>query len=291
MNMEHIAAGTYVQISREELEDWLNDIGFRGKWKRDPRFAGIYLLTLSENVGIKLSSTISGMDEAVSRARGSMQLALVSLVTGRVLNKKAQGQSHFARTTGWKKNWAAGVKVMKDTYQNAASFYDAIAPIEDREKYKQDNLKIIESIPGWSSNNYFIALHRKVDQGGVMMPNDRKMVEEGLSRPAARPDPQRVPEGSPDEDPSKVDAVEQMMQMREDRLNALRALWVQANRWTPSNEQGQKSKEWVMGFAKSIGEQLKSGRNLSPAQVNVVRRNLDQWRIKAGDGKPASSLF
>ena len=294
MYMDRIAGGTYVQISREELEDWLNDIGFRSKWKRDPRFAGIYILELSSNVGIKLSSTISGMNEAVDRARGSMQLALVSIITGRVLNKKAQGQSHFARTKGWKKNWAAGIKVMKDAYLNAAAFYDTIAPIDDREKYKTDNLKLIESIPGWSSNNYFIALHRKIDQGGVLMPNDRQEIEAGLTRPAARPDPQRVPGVSSDEDPSEIDDEEQRdrtVQMREDRINALRTLWVKANRWQPNNEQGQKNKEWVMGFAKSIGEQLKAGRSLTPSQVNVIRRNLDQWRITMDAGKPASSLF
>jgi hypothetical protein len=46
-----------------------------------------------------------------------------------------------------------------------------------------------------------------------------------------------------------------------------------------------------MEFAKSIGQQLKAGRNLSPAQITVIRRNLDQWDVKLRSGKPASTLF
>jgi hypothetical protein len=290
MYMERVA-GTFVQISREDLEEWLDSTGFRGKWKRDPRFAGVYLLPLSTNVAIKLLSTIGSADDAMGRGRASMQLALVSTITGKVLNKKAQGQSHFARTTGWKKNWAGGIKVMKDAYQKASEFYDTLATIANREKYKQDNLNIIETIPGWSSNNYFITLHRRVDGGGVVMPNDRRMIEEGLSRPAARPDPQVVPTPEPEEDPSEINEEDQISLMRENRLNALRSLWVKANRWQPGDERGKASREWVLGFAKSIGEQLKLGRRLTPAQVTTTRSNLDKWGVKTDDNKPASTLF
>lgn len=286
MYMEHTAAATYVQISRDELEDWLNSIGFRGKWARNPRFAGVYLLKLSDNVAIKLSSTIGSTDDAMNVGRASMQLALVSLITGQVINKKAQGQSHFARTKGWKKNWAEGIDTMRAAYNNAADFYDVIAGIEDRQKYQQDMLKLIESIPGWASNNFFIALHQKVTRGGIVMPSDRRQIDRGLATPAARPDPQQEPpvRGDP-EGPQKSQE-----QIVNEKIQALRLLWSAANRHQPRDEREQQNKQWVMGFAQSIANQLKSGRSLTPAQILTVRRNMGQWKIMLNEEK-ASALF
>lgn len=286
MYTEHTAAATYVQISREEMEDWLDSIGFRGKWSRNPRFAGVYLLKLSDNVAVKLSSTIGNADDAMGSGRASMQLALVSLVTGQVVNKKAQGQSHFARTKGWKKNWAEGVETMKRAYSNAADFYDVIAGIEDRQKYQQEMLRLVEGVPGWSSNNFFIALHQKITRGGVVMPSDRKEIDRGMVRPAARPDPQREPpvKGDP-EGPQQSP-----QQALNDKVQALRILWSTANRYQPRDDREQQNKEWVMNFSQSIGTQIKSGRTLSPAQINTVRRNLDVWGVKL-NGEIASKLF
>ena len=287
METTHTAASTYVQISREELEDWLDDIGFRGKWERDVRFAGVYLLVLSGNVAIKLSSTIGSKDDAMGRGQASMQLSLVSRLNGRVLNKKAQGQSHFARTKGWMKNWAAGVDTMKKAYQTASDFYDVIAGIEDRDKYRLDMLKKIEAVPGWSANAFFIALHRKVDRGGVVMPNEMKDLEEGLKTPSVSVDntpPSNEPT-TPLQDELRQKAMDEL------RLNAVRALWKKVDMSVPKDEREIKNREWVSNFAQSIGQQLKSGRTLTPAQITALRRNLDQWDIKLRSGKPASQLF
>jgi hypothetical protein len=290
METTHTAASTYVQISREELEDWLDDIGFRGKWERDARFAGVYLLVLSANVAIKLSSTIGSKDDAMGRGQASMQLSLVSRLNGRVLNKKAQGQSHFARTKGWMKNWAGGVDTMKKAYQTASDFYDVIATIDDRDKYREEMLKKIESVPGWAANNFFISLHRKVDRGGVVMPNEMDDLEEGLKAPVARPDPQKTPPSLGEPTTPLQDELRQQAQ-DELRLNAVRILWKKAEQFTPRDDREIKNRDWVMEFAKSIGQQLKAGRNLSPAQITVIRRNLDQWDVKLRSGKPASTLF
>lgn len=292
METTHTAASTYVQISREELEDWLDDIGFRGKWARDARFAGVYLLFLSDSVAVKLGSTIGSKDDAMGRGQASMQLALVSRVTGKVLNKKAQGQSHFARTKGWMRNWAAGVATMKSTYQTAADFYDVIATIDDRDKYREELLKKIETIPGWATNNFFINLHRKVDRGGVVMPNETREIDRALAVPA-RPDPQKTPPVSSREPPPPGDKNEDEAKMiqADMRDNAVRALWEEVNDFQPRDEQGQKNKEWVLQFAQSVGAQIRAGRTLSPAQVNSLRRNLDQWGIKLPSGKLSSTLF
>jgi len=288
METQHTAASTYVQISREELEDWLDDAGFRGKWERDARYAGVYLLALSDSVAIKLSSTIGSKDDAMGRGQASMQLALISRINGRVLNKKAQGQSHFARTKGWMRNWAAGLDTMKRAYQMASDFYDVIAVIDDRDKYRTDTLKQIEEVPNWGTNNFFIGLHRKVDRGGVLMPNETREITKAMAVPVMKVAPPAAEEVGP-QDAADEEIREEIQ--AEQQVQSLRELWRKAERYSPRDERDEKNKTWVLDFVKSIGTQLKGGRTLSPAQITVVRRNLDQWDIKLPSGKPASTLF
>jgi len=124
---------TYVDISRQDIEDWLNTFPrFRGKWWLVEGRAGIYMLPLSNNVAIKFSSTVGTQDRGLSRGGASAQLRLVSLQTGQVLNKKAQGQRGFYRTINWKKNWKKGVDTFVQTYTKSADFYERIALAEDR---------------------------------------------------------------------------------------------------------------------------------------------------------------
>jgi hypothetical protein len=272
------AAATYVQIGREELEGWLDSIGYRGKWSRDPRFAGVYLLALSPSVAVKLSSTIGSADDAMAVGRASMQLALVSTVTGRTLNKKAQGQGHFKRTIGWKKTWAAGVETMKKAYLSSSDFYDAISVIEDREKYKIDLLNLIEKIPGWKNDNELLAYHRKIEQGGVLMPRERDFILEESKRPVKVPDPQKI-----EPNPKAPDPVGEVDETRELRLDALRRLWVAAKR---AND------EWVMTFAQDIAQKYVSqGRRLSGPQLKIVGDKLHQYRILDLNGNRAYELF
>ena len=86
--MKHLAmAGTYVQIDRDELERWLDSLpNLVGRAERVPNRAGVYILPLSEFVGVKLMSTIGSSDDAMGRGMAPMQLALVFLVTGQTLN-------------------------------------------------------------------------------------------------------------------------------------------------------------------------------------------------------------
>jgi hypothetical protein len=273
-----MAAATYVQIGREELEGWLDSIGYRGKWARDPRFKGVYLISLSPTVAVKLSSTIGSEDDAMAVGRASMQLALVSLVTGRVVNKKAQGQGHFKRTTGWKKTWAAGIETMKKAYLSSSDFYDVIAGIEDREKYKIDLLNMIEKIPGWKSDNELIAYHRKIEQGGVIMPRELDFIAEAANRPAKGPDPQKI-----EPNPKAPDPVGEVDEARELRMDALRKLWVLAKR---AND------EWVMTFAQDIAQKyVAQGRRLSGPQLKIVGDKLHQYRVVDLNGNRAYELF
>ena len=276
------AAATYVQVTREELEEWLNSIGFSGKWERDSRYQGVYLLKLAPAVAVKLSSTIGSKDDAMGKGQASMQLSLVSTVTNRVLNKKAQGQSHFKRTVGWKKTWAGGIETMKKAYLSSSDFYDAIAVIADREVYMNDLLRAIETIPGWDNDSELLNLYRKAERGGVLMARELKVIEDAKKRPVPKtPDPQRI-EPSP-EAQGEGFTYKGPEAMKELRTDALRKLWVLAKR---SND------EWTMNFAQDIAQKfVAQDRRLSPPQLRVVTDKLKSYRIPDLDGNPAHELF
>ena len=88
---------SYVNITRTELEDWLTTKNY--SWERVKDKQGVYLITLSPTVAIKLSSTQTKHDHAMGRGFASMNLTLVSHVNGWTLNRKARDRKHFKRTT------------------------------------------------------------------------------------------------------------------------------------------------------------------------------------------------
>lgn len=259
MGTEHTAAGTYVQISRDDLEAWLDTVG---KWSRFGKTAGIYLIHLSERVAVKLSSTIGTQNDAMGRGQASMNLALVSRVTDNILNRKAMDQSHFNRTSGWVKTWKVGVKRMQDAYLASADFYEAIAVIQDRETYKRDLLSRIEKIEDWKQNRVLTNLHGRVSNNGVLVARD----EEALSR----------------EEVEAEEAKNTPVITTESRLEVLRSLYVGAR----ANQD-----QWTMEFTKSIADQLKLKRPLSPKQADIIKDKLTSYRILTPTGEPAATLF
>ena len=171
---------------------------------------------------------------------------------------------------------------MKRAYMPSSDFYDAIAAIPDRDKYKQDVLAKIEQVPGWGANNYFINLHQKVEKDGVLMPADWRALEGGLKRQAPKENPQATPPSDPQQEPiTKREEVQQTINFNEQKVQSLRDLYVAAKR---------SGDEWTQNFAVSIGQQLKSGRNLSAPQILLVKKKLDIFRVPS-NGKPASDLF
>ena len=251
--------GTYVQISRDELEQWISSLPLKGKWYVKPGYAGVYLLPVAKNVGVKLSSTIGSKDDAMGKGRASMQLALVSLVTGQVLNKKAQGQKHFKRTTNWQATWKKGFDRLKQAYLKAQGFYDALAVIEDREKYKNDLLKEIETAPAWAGHKTLADFHVRLQKGGILTAKQVGLLRAEVAN-AVQNSP--VPAVTPDEpDESPVDDA---------LVSRLRDLWRAAQ---------QSGDNWLMDFSKSIGEQVKGGRPLTPRQQAVLDKNLRRHRL------------
>lgn len=191
--MDRFAAATYVSITREEFEDWLNSVKrvLHTPWVRVQGKAGVYIIKFSDNVGLRVSSSIGRKDEGMRSGKAAIHFALVSMVDDRVINKKALGQSRFNRTTNWRENLLKGVRTMKAAYNKAQNFYEEIAlkprnrpsrlnPMgpqdevdfhtegtyqvltrEMRDHYlrNKDVWERIEALPGWANNSFLKSLH------------------------------------------------------------------------------------------------------------------------------------
>jgi hypothetical protein len=323
-------AATYVQISREDLEQWLDTLGMKMPWKRQPNRAGIYLLPLSPVVAIKLSSTIGSKDDAMGVGKASMQLSLVSTVTGQTLNKKAQGQGHFKRTTNWRATWKDGIERMEAAYVKAKGFYDALAVIEDRDQYKADIIQQIEAVPGWDRNSMLSDFHANVSRGGILTEKQKGALDTFANKAPKAKEP--LPkgravwalEGGPSGEEVLIFEVvgnnkvvleykvidDPRKDISEISFAEAAKVWNDADKhsfWYPSfgnpesdppflkapggdqaliervrnlyREAHKTGDQWLMDFATNIGQALKSGRTLSPKQMEVLEKNLQRRRL------------
>lgn len=255
------AAGTYVQISRDEFEDWLKSTGY--KWERDKSKAGIYRVLLSPNVGIQISSSIGSRDDAMGRGRASVKMRLVSLKTGHTLNKKAQGKSHFKRTKGWKKTWKNGLDAFKSAYMKAKSFYDKLAQIEDRGSYQEKWLRVIEKKDGWENSDFLRKQHEALEDGKIL--SDK--VEQALlrSEPSKGSSPGR----------GRVD---------EKLVNLARQAWVAAKR---------AGRQRDLDFLTSLGKRFAQGTteaDLSPGQLKWWNDIKRRYRLRAASKASAKKI-
>jgi hypothetical protein len=259
--MDPRLAGTYVQLTRQEFEDWLDSNGFRGKWKVHPRYDGVYSLYLSDTVAISINSTTGSRDAVMSRGRASMKMRLVSRVTDKVLlgPKKLMGKDHAKRTTNWRQTWAKSLVQAKRTYEGARSFYDAIATIEDREQYKDDTLHMIEQVPNWQQDPLLMSLHGKVTRGGVLTTKQLAEVRRARKSPPAQPSSVEQPG-----EPRSVD---------EELVQRMRDLYVAARR--ARSEDGQ----WTMDFVKKWADVLKAGKPISSRVRSLLDKKFQMYRV------------
>ncbi len=174
-------AATYVEISREDFEQWLHSLG--KPWTREPGKAGIYFVHLSDRVGVKISSSIGSAGSAMERAAASIDLVLVSLVTGKTLNRRGAEQSRYHRTQGWRDNLRRGVQHWASVYEEAREFYDRIAPIADRQKYKDEHIRVIDHVPGHEQDDVLARIRKRLVEGGVLSDPEEAVIKvaQGLS--------------------------------------------------------------------------------------------------------------
>jgi len=258
-------AGTYVQITRQEFEDWLDSIGFRGKWQIKPGRGGVYQLFLSPTVMIEINSTTGSQAQVRGRGQASMSLRLVSRVTGKTLNKKAMGQRYFARTKGWQKNWAKGVDRMKSAYEASKAWYDQIAKIADRDQYKADTLAKIESIPNWAQDGFLGSLHDRVDGNGVLTERQESALDRVI-RQHSRSAPEAPPQQPAEESAPSYD------------LEMLRELYRRARA---------SGDRWTVGFVGDLGQKIKAGRPLSSRQREVLDDKIAEYNLGSRNNRRA----
>lgn len=139
---------TYHQITRDELEAWLNQSPF--PW--DHKYGGIYHIHLSEHVAVKLSSTIGSRDDAMGRGRASADMVLASRVNGRCINRKAKDRDHFKRTAGWRERWLEGLLHWRGVFNKCPGFYNRIAQEEPRRKAMTDQERRNKSHAKWKAS-------------------------------------------------------------------------------------------------------------------------------------------
>ncbi len=264
MNREAMAS-TYAQITRQEFEDWLDSIGFRGKWQIKPGRGGVYQLFLSPTVMIEINSTTGSQAQVRGRGQASMSLRLVSRVTGKTLNKKAMGQRYFARTKGWQKNWKKGVDRMKAAYEASKSWYDQIAKIADRDQYKADMTVKIESIPNWDRDAFLTSLHDRVGSNGVLTERQESTLDR-IIRQSSRSAPETPTQKPAEEAAPTYD------------LGMLRELYRRARA---------SGDRWTVGFVGDLGQKIKSGRPLSDRQRKVLDEKIEQYNLGGRNNRRA----
>jgi hypothetical protein len=244
---------TYVQITREELELWIKTLPLKGPVKMKPGTTGVYWLPIAPDVAVALSSTIGSKDDAMGRGDASMKLALVSTATKRTLNRKAQGQGHFKRTINWKKTWRDGFDRMQEAYTKSAGFYDALALIEDQDRYISDLKKRIESRADWQNEPILCDFHQKLTGGGILTLKQVQLLETLVAR-AQKPAPKPS---------TKIDNVPNF-------LEGLRELWRAARA---------KNDRALLTFIEASAATIKKGGDLPPQDISRLRSAYHQYDL------------
>jgi hypothetical protein len=222
----------YVEITREDFEKWLDaskSALSAKKWEKLPHRVGGYLIHLNDLVGIHVATSLHSGDRVMDVGDGSMKLRLVSLVHGRVLNKKATGKQYFQRTKNWQKTLLKGCQDLKRAYDQSKDFYDQIAVIEDQKAYIADKMKRIEAHEWLLNKNEFVrSLYTRLQGGGILTKNQ----EEALDRLLASLE--HVQRGL---DPKVLGMVKSLKDYDlESQVNILRSLYLLARSELPSQK-------------------------------------------------------
>ena len=277
-------AATYEAISREDWEDWLDKAWGRGKWDRSPRHVGVYILHLSKNVGVYISTSISGDDTARDVGKGAMHFKMVSRINDRPLATKALkaaiGKIRWNRAGNWRKTIEADLSKIKRYYEKSAEFFDRIAleskDSDQRQKVHDSNAEIvgrIEAIPGWRDHDILQSFRQQASRGRdlsekqmAVIENIEKQQQQYGRRPDWRPG----------------------VHERDDYLAKMRELWKKVNREQRDyiNEMGQNLKhEGVLPAAEKayLDEGMRKHRVASENTAVKVAAKVEGKIVHVGD--------
>lgn len=251
------AADRYVDISREEFENWLDSL--RWPWYKVRSTSGIYDVQFSENVACRISTSLTAAGTVKSVGKASTKMRLVSRLNGRTINRKSAQSKYFQRTKNWRNTWKEkGVDHWHQIYIKSKSFYDSISRVEDPEKYKGEKLNLIESHEGWETNSFLSSLHKQVSDGKILSPKQEKALFKSDTR-----DDQAKNVSPPESDLSP------------EQQKFLERLRILQNRASDAGD------SWAVGFAGSLIskiERFRSRAQFTPRQKEVLRSNLKKYK-------------
>lgn len=268
-------AATYVEITRPDLEAWLDSLG--KPWARDPLKTSVYFVKIGPNVAVKVLSTLASSDKGVGVGEGSMHLALVSTLNGKTINKKAEGQKGFHRTTNWRDNWRKGVDRMIAEYEDKRAFYDQLADADPAVNARA--IAQIESIPGWQRDDVLAFIHKRASRGDDLSQKSFDEIERALARVAPRsaPPPRLAPPARREEPPPAREApgparavAKDAYDERDGRPVALRHTYKIA--LDNGDEDGK-------ALTKTLAVQIANGTPTSDDQLRQIRRTMSAYGV------------
>jgi len=247
----------YVKLEKPDFEAWLRSSFSGYQWSIKGRTKGVYILHLSENVGLAINSTL-GEEEGKDIGRASMGLRLVSIhpeKSGQTIwgQKKIMSQivrkKFLARTTNWKKNWAAAVHLVIAHYEKTKDFVEEIALPSPT---AQEQLEMIESIPNWERNKWLSSFHgqllgnRNSRSPRSLSPKQWEILQDIKEKGQPFP-PQRQPQRQP---PPEPEAQPEPPQQQADPLDQLRQLYIDLRSAGASTDDLEEVAEIGQGFKK-----------------------------------------
>lgn len=245
---------TYVEITVDEFLEWIEDYARSTQaihgWSKKEATKGIFLLYLSDEVAIKVSSSL-GDTRSKGYAQAAIHAMLVSRITGRVLNKKAAEQSHVKRTMGWRDSLKKVCNRLIAAFQDKSKFYEVIASEGGLEGYVDYWKGVIEAVANWRTNRFLADLYSKLDQNRLLSDLQESKILETAKNPAVQPPQEiRVEEGPQNE--ASID-------------------WGAYIESAPNWEKNR--------FLTDILSKVNQGQSLSPGQVSAVVRSVhrEKW--------------
>lgn len=181
----------YVAITRQEFEQFLKSI--RKPFALKSGTKGIYVIQLSDNVGLAVNSTIG--DEVRGLGKASIKLNFVSLhsekfhkiiygykkIMQRVVKKK-----YLQRSTNWRKTLKDAIDKCIAYYDQGSTWFEKIALPDDMQQQSQPQQPVvdtqllvrIESIPDWDNDPYLISFHEQVSKGRSLSQKQMAIIQQ-----------------------------------------------------------------------------------------------------------------
>lgn len=242
----------YVTITRPEFIDFLKTIRKPFSLKQGTK--GVFVVELSDNVGLAINSTIG--DVVRGKAKASIQLSFVSLhsekfhrviygykkIMQRVVKKK-----HLQRSMNWRKTLKDAIDKCIAFYNSNNDFLERIALPEDQQQSQnaKELLDRIEKLPKWDTNTFLKSLHNSVASGKILTDKQLKALE---------------------------NTEKNEIRKQEEDLSFMRDLYVSIRRNNGTAED--------LAEVGEIGKSLKNKKELSQSELDVLKEicdDYDEW--------------